>query len=365
MKTIEKPKVISTTFALGGAIALAATLGACDGSTPDPDKAATAMAMQSALKADLMNLYSAAQELQAAAPMPTGRGWDATMDAKAIADMKTAWIKARTAYEHVEGATAPIFGDIDVAIDQRYDGFMEELGDAGDADLFDDKGVTGMHAIERILYVDTTPAGVVDIEKTLKGYVAAAWPKTEAEAASFKTKLAGQLVIDTKALLDGWTMAEKIDISGAFQGLIGLVNEQQEKVNLAATNAEESRYSQRTLADLRANLEGTASIYGLFRDWLKKKPSVNSGPSGADVDGEITAGLAALGTLYDGIQGDAIPAPPATWSAETPSAADLASPFGVLYTKVRDAVDMGQDGSLVNHMNEGAKLLGIPGFTEE
>lgn len=363
MKMTEK-HAISKTRAFGGAIALAATLAACDGGASDPDKDATATAMQQALQVDLTNLHNAAKELQEAAPMPTGRGWDATIDAPAIAAMKTAWIKARKAYEHVEGATAPIFGDIDVAIDERYDGFMEELGDAGDADLFDDEGVTGMHAIERILYIDTTPAGVVEIEKQFKGYVAAAWPKTEAEAASFKTKLAGQLVIDTKALLDGWTMAKKIDISGAFQGLIGLVNEQQEKVNLAATNAEESRYSQRTLADLRANLEGTASIYALFQDWLKKKPSVNSGPSGADVDGEITAGLASLGTLYDGIAGDAIPAPPATWSAETPSTADLATPFGMLYTKVRDAVDMGKEGSLVNHMNEGAKLLGIPGFTE-
>jgi iron uptake system component EfeO len=363
MKTTEKHP-ISKALALGGACALAATLAACDGGAADADKDATAKAMQQALQADLTNLWEAAKELQAAAPAPAGRGWDATTDAAAIAAMKAAWVKARKAYEHVEGATAPIFGDIDVAIDQRYDGFLEVLGAAGDADLFDDAGVTGMHAIERILYVDTTPAGVVELEKTLPGYKAASFPKTEAEALSFKMKLAAKLVSDSKELLDSWTPA-KIDISGAFQGLIGLVNEQQEKVNLAATNAEESRYSQRTLADLRANLEGTSSIYGLFRDWLKKKPSVNSGPSGADVDGEIMAGLASLGALYDGIPGDAIPAPPATWSAETPSAADLASPFGVLYTKVRDAVDMGKDGSLVNHMNEGAKLLGIPGFTEE
>lgn len=363
MKTTEKHP-ISKALALGGAVAMAATLAACDGGGADPQKDATAKAMQQALQADLTNLWEASKELQAAAPMPSARGWDATIDADAIAAMKTAWIKARKAYEHVEGATAPIFGEIDVKIDQRYDGFLEVLGAAGDADLFDEKGVTGMHAIERILYVDTTPAGVVELEKTLPGYVAAAWPKTEAEAASFKMKLAQQLVVDTKELLDSWTPA-KIDISGAFQGLIGLVNEQQEKVNLAATNAEESRYSRRTLADLRANLEGTASIYGLFRDWLKTKPSVNGGPSGADVDAEITAGLASLGTLYAGLQGDAIPAPPATWSAETPSDADLATPFGMLYAAVRDAVDTAKDGSLVNHMNEGAKLLGIPGFTEE
>jgi iron uptake system component EfeO len=241
---------------------------------------------------------------------------------------------------------------------------MEELGDAGDADLFDDKGVTGMHAIERILYADVTPPGVIELEKTLLGYVPAAWPKTEAEAASFKTKLAAQLVTDTKELLDSWT-PQKIDISGAFQGLIGLVNEQQEKVNLASTSKEESRYSQRTMADLRANLAGTTAIYGVFREWLKKKPAAGSMPSGADVDASITAGLTSLGTLYGTIQGDAIPAPPATWSAETPSTNDLATPFGTLYVSVRDAVDMTKADSLVSHMNEGAKLLGIPGFTGE
>jgi iron uptake system component EfeO len=341
--------------------ALGATLAACDGGS-DPDKDATAKAMGTALQSDLMALWTASKDLQAAAPMPAGRGWDKTMDAEAIASMKAAWIRARTAYEHVEGATAPIFSDIDVAIDERYDGFLE--GGDGDDDLFDDQGVTGMHAIERILYADVTPAGVVELEKTIPGYVAAAWPKTEAEAAAFKTKLAARLVTDTKTLLDGWNPG-KIDISGAFQGLIGLVNEQQEKVNLAATNAEESRYSQRTMADLRANLEGTAAIYAVFREWLKKKPASGGGPSGAEVDTAITDGLASLRTLYSDVSGDAIPAPPASWSAETPSAADLATPFGTLYSKVRDAVDAEKAESLVNHMNEGAKLLGIPGFTAE
>jgi iron uptake system component EfeO len=350
-------------FTVFGLIALGTALVACDGAS-DPDKDATAKAMQAALQADLTNLWNAAKELQAAAPMPTGRGWDKAMDAMAIADMKAAWIKARTAYEHVEGATAPIFGDIDVAIDERYDGFLEELGADGDQDLFDDEGVTGMHAIERILYADVTPPGVAALEASLPGNVPASWPKTEAEAASFKTKLAARLVTDTRELLDSWT-PQMIDISGAFQGLIGLVNEQQEKVNLASTSKEESRYSQRTMADLRANLEGTASIYAVFREWLKKKPAAGSMPSGADVDASITAGLTSLGTLYGTIQGDAIPAPPATWSAETPSTNDLATPFGTLYVSVRDAVDMTKADSLVSHMNEGAKLLGIPGFTGE
>jgi iron uptake system component EfeO len=351
-----------TTIISAGALALAFALGGCDGG--DAQKDTVARAMQQSLQVRLTTLYQSAQLLQAAAPTPAGRGWDKDLDAQALTDMKAAWMQARDAYEHVEGATAPIYPDIDVAIDERYDGFLADLKGNGDQDLFDDQEVTGMHAIERILYADVTPAGVVEFEKTLPGYKAAAWPKTAEEAAAFKDKLCARLVTDTKLLLDGWTPA-KVDISGAFQGLIGLVNEQQEKVNKAATNEEESRYSQRTMADLRANLDGTKAIYALFRDWLKTKAAAGTTPSGTDVDAAITTGLADLDTVYGGVQGDAIPPPPTTWSAEMPSATDLQTPFGQLYSKIRDEVSPAKSGSLVNNMNDGANLLGIPGFTEE
>jgi iron uptake system component EfeO len=335
-------------------------LAAC-GSTGETQEQSVARAMQQSLQARLTTLWTSAQALQTAAPVPTGRGWDATMDAQALTAMKTAWVAARSAYEHVEGATAPVYPDLDVSLDERYDGFLAALGPQGDADLFDDQGVTGMHAIERILYVDVTPAPVVAFEKTLPGYMPAAWPATEAQAAEFKTKLCARLVTDAKTLLDGWTPAH-IDVSGAFQGLIGLVNEQQEKVNKAATGEEESRYSQHTMADLRDNLDGTTTIYDLFGSWLVSKPAVGAIPSGADVDASITTGFAGLAAVYGTVQGDAIPQPPATWSAETPSAADLATPFGQLYTKVHDAVDPTKPDSIVSHMNDGAQLLGIPGF---
>jgi iron uptake system component EfeO len=345
-----------------GALALALALAGCGGGEAQQDT--VARAMQQSLQSRIATLHTAAQELCDGAPTPAGRGWDKDMDAAAIDGMKTSWKVARDAYEHVEGATAPIYPDIDVAIDERYDGFLAELGADGDQNLFDGQGVTGMHAIERILYADVTPPSVVAFEKSLPGYKAAAWPQTAAEAASFKDELCARLVTDAQALLDGWTPAH-IDVSGAFQGLIGLVNEQQEKVNKAATSEEESRYSQRTMADLRANLDGTSAIYGLFRGWLRTKTAAGTTPSGTDVDAAITAGLGGLDVVYGGVEGDAIPAPPVTWSAEMPSAADLATPFGRLYTQIHDAVDPMKAGSLVNHMNDGANLLGIPGFTAQ
>jgi iron uptake system component EfeO len=342
------------------AVAALGGLGACGGASSSEEER-VARAMQQSLQARLATLWQSAQALQAAAPSPVGRGWDKDMDALALGDMKTAWVTARGAYEHVEGATAPVYPDLDLSLDERYDGFLAELGPQGDSDLFDDQGVTGMHAIERILYADVTPPSVFAFERTLPGYVAAAWPANEAEASEFKNKLCARLVGDAKKLLDGWTPA-KIDVSGAFGGLIGLVNEQQEKVNKAATGEEESRYSQHTMLDLRDNLDGTTVIYDLFRPWLDSMPASGSIPAGSMVDASITSGLSGLGAIYDTVQGDAIPQPPATWSAEMPSPADLATPFGQLYEEVHVAVDPSNPDSIVSHMNEGAQLLGIPGF---
>jgi iron uptake system component EfeO len=353
---------LTRALALTAGVALSLSGAGCSSATTTSDEVTVARAMQQSLAVDLTALHAAAVDLQAAAPTPAGRGWNATTDADAIAAMKTAWIKARVAYEHIEGAVAPIFPDADVAIDERYDGFLDALNAEGrtDTDLFDGMGVTGMHAIERILYVDVTPARVVTSEMALQGYVPAAFPDSEAQAAEFKSGLATRLVTDTQALLDDWSQAVNLDAGGAFRGLVDLMNEQQEKVNNASIGIEESRYSQRTMADLRANLEGTTAIYGLFRDWLKAKPARGALPSGAAVDASIMAGFGALDATYQGTVGDAIPVPPATWTPDNPSAADLQTPFGMLYQAIHREVDPAQSSSVVENMDQGAMLLGIP-----
>jgi iron uptake system component EfeO len=157
----------------GALVAAALGMGGCGGSDA-PDQQSVARAMQQSLTQRLTDLRDAAKALQAAAPTPVGRGWDKDMDAQAIADMKTAWMKARQAYEHVEGATAPIYSDLDASMDERYDGFLATPEGAADKDLFDGEGITGMHAIERILYADVTPASVVTFEMTLPGHAAGA-----------------------------------------------------------------------------------------------------------------------------------------------------------------------------------------------
>src|SRR5881628_2638432 len=63
-------------------------------------------------------------------------------DAEAITAMREAWKRARTAYEHVEGAVVSLFPGVDVALDARYEEMLAKLGPAGDPDPFDGRGVT-------------------------------------------------------------------------------------------------------------------------------------------------------------------------------------------------------------------------------
>lgn len=340
-------------------------LAACSSDSTAPTKsdaqyrAEITTSMQSSIQTEIDAIVVAATELQAAAP---STAWSVATDAKAISDMKAAYAKARLAYEHIEGAVAPLFGDLDTSMDQRYDAFLQDEipGTDGDPDLFDDKGVTGMHAIERVLWAQEIPTFVINYEKAISKdgknlYVEARFPNTVPEALEFKTKLCQKLVDDAKSLQSQWKSV-KLDIDAAFFGLRDLMAEQAEKVDKAATGAEESRYSQRTMADLRGNLEGTVKIYELFKPYLLSKAA------GGTQDKEIQEGFAKLKATYASIPSDAIPQPPATWQAEKrtqQSAADLATPFGKLFVAVSEAVDESKEGALAHVMAEAAESLGL------
>jgi iron uptake system component EfeO len=139
------------------------------------------------IQTNLDALATNSQALCDAAPTPMGRGWNGTQDKASLDAMKAAWKKARPDYERVEGAIAVLFPETDASIDEQYDGFLEG---ATDPNLFDDEVVTGNHAIERIVFSDSTPARVVDFEKALGAkYVAARFPSTEVEARDFKQRL--------------------------------------------------------------------------------------------------------------------------------------------------------------------------------
>jgi iron uptake system component EfeO len=346
----------------------------CSSSSTGPTKTDTQYqadvvgGMHQKLLTDLAALASAAKDLQNAAPLKSGQGWDGTADVASLSAMKDAWSSARSAYERVEGAIAPLFPDVDSAIDARYDDFLVTLGPSGDTDLFDDVGVTGMHGVERILYSTLTPARVIDFEATLPGYVAAAFPATEAQSSEFKNKLCQKLASDTQGLHDAWQAANNFDLGAAFGGLISLMNEQREKVDKASTNEEESRYAQHTMQDIRDNLAGTRAIYALFQPWLRSKSRSSfpdAGDNGISVDTSIVAGFDSLDRLYSSVLGDAVPETPADFSSENPTPANLATPFGQLYVGVRDAVDANRPSSVVFEMNAAAVILGFPQFVEE
>ncbi len=308
--------------------------------------------MHALMLGELQGLNQAAIDLQAAAP---ATGWDPVQDSGAAIDaMKEAWTRTRLHWERAEGPVAPMFSDLDVAIDSRYEDMLMALGSAGDPDPFDGQGMVGMHAIERILYAPG-PQAVADREALIAGSAQAAWPTSDPQAAEFKNGLCQRLVTDTQALLDQWK-TKTIDLAAVFSGLTGLISSQSEKVGLAAVDQQESRYSQTTMTDLRSNLDGTRQVYDLFETWLGTKVY------GTTLDMNARAAFDRLEGQYNSIAGNAIPDPPPDWT-NPPSAADTVTPFGALYIAVTNETDPTRSGSAVDTMNRVALALGLPEFT--
>jgi iron uptake system component EfeO len=327
--------------------ALSGVFAACKNDLSDP-KSDAILETKSYVEGQLAKLVTASKALQAAAPAPDDDGWNSQDDKASVEKMRDAWHDARDAYEHIEGSIAVLFSGLDVSTDQRYDAFIE--GEP-DGDLFDGEGVTGMHAIERILWAGEHPERVVDFEKALPGYKAAAFPKTEQEADEFKTELAQRLVDDVEKMHDEFAPIG-LEPSTAFHGMIGSMNEQLEKVTLAATAEDESRYSQRTLDDMRANLEGSEKVYGAFRGWVLDA-------SGDKVDAKVKAGFANIRKAYAANDGPAIPTPPRDFNPDNPTDEQLATPYGKLYQLLTSETDIKRKDSLIALMSGAADDMGI------
>jgi iron uptake system component EfeO len=311
-------------------------------------------AVHDAVSTGIAAVLQAARDLQAASP---NRSWRPRLeDAPAISEMRDAWKRTRLAYEQLEGAIKAVFPALDGAMDARYEESLAGLDSDGDRNLFDGRGVTGMHAIERILFAPETRPEVITYEQTLDGYVAAAYPATNEEAVDFKTGLVQRLIDDAESLAKQWR-AGAIDLSAAYRGQVGLLIEQQDKINLAVTGEDESRYANITLADLRNNLDGTQQVYDLFREWIRSKAS------GAPSDSKIQAWFDALSAAYaaaSSASSEALPAVPDGWCPAEPTPENLATPFGMVWQAVHDSVDPDSESSMVFEMNQIAALLGLP-----
>ena len=326
------------------AVVVVASLTACVTKTDAEFRAEVTATMHTSITQDLAALTKAARELQTVAPT---RAWSPVADAAAIMRMQTAWMEMRKAWEFVEGAVAPMFAGLNETMDARYE---DMLGRNGDSYLFDADGVIGMHAIERILFAPSIRREVLEFESKLDGYQAAAYPATDDEAIAFKTQLVQRLIDDASELAASWR-PEDVDIGMAYKGLVDLMLEQQEKVNLAAKRQEESRYSNVTLFDLRNNLTGTDQVYGLFREWIRAKSAESS-------DLHIQTTFSSLSVAYQSPNGNSLPQVPVDWS-DDPSPSALQTPFGALWLQIHDSVDPSRPESVVSEMNHIGALLGF------
>ena len=346
---VERPPL--WVIALLGA---AGALAACTDRTDDDFRAEVAVQMHASITEDLRDLAKAARALQAAAPT---RKWDPVSDRTAIMKMQESWKGARIAWEHVEGAVAPLFAGYNVSMDARYEDFLTGLGGKPDPNPFDATGVVGMHAIERILFAQEIRPEIIWMESNRTGYSPARYPGTDNEAIAFKTQLVQRLIEDADGLIEEWVPSQ-VDIGSSYVGLVGLMSEQREKVALAVTGEEESRYANITLFDLRNNLDGTKKVYELFRNWILAKSAETS-------DRRILERFTSLMAAYYTTNSDSLPEVPSGWSSDNPTPDNLNTPFGALWMQVRESVDPSTDGSVVFEMNRVAKVLGLPAFVEE
>jgi iron uptake system component EfeO len=250
-------------------VAVLASFAACTDKTDADYRADVDAAISESISDEIVKLIHAARELQAAAP---NRTWSSPRHDEQIEAMRSAWKRTRVAYEHIEGAIEPTLQSVELRLDARYEQNLTAPYATGDDFLFDGRGVIGMHAIERILFSPMIRREVTEFERLLPGYRPASFPLTDDDAIAFKTGLVQQLIDDIDDLAKQWRAAD-IDGAATYRGLVALMIEQKVKVNLAATGADESRYSNVTLSDLRNNLEGTEKLYDLFREWIRSKAS--------------------------------------------------------------------------------------------
>ncbi len=321
-------------------------LAACgDDPSKTDDREQATLDVKSYINGQLDALYAAAVSLQGHAPQ---NAWSRESSPGQLDLMRADWKDARNAYERIEGAIAVLFEDLDYSTDARYEMFLEDNGP--DDDLFDGANVMGMHGIERILWADQQADEVVAFESGLSGYVAPAYPSQDSESATFKGELIGRLVDDFAVMRDSFRPLA-LDSGDAYRGVIGSMAEQVEKVNLAATGEDESRYARHTLADMRANLAGGREIYAAFRDWLKDQPN------GQEADTKIIERFDAIQARYAALPGDSLPPIPAGWNPDAP---DTSTEYGSLFVFLVGESDETNPDSLVARMMAGAEILGIP-----
>lgn len=298
---------------------------------------------------NVARLVEACEGICAAAPAPDADGWSIEADGDAVDSMRRQWRSARDAYERVEGAIAILFPRLDQDVDGRYEHIVELRPDLAP---FDETGFIGMHALERILWAGSHSADVERFERGLRGYGEPRTPAGQEEAARFRDGLCARLVRDATTM-QRQLAPLALDHQTAWRGIQGSVEEQAEKVAFHATGEDESRYSQRTLADMRANLAGGRAVLAAYA------PMMAANPRASALRDTIEERFAALARAY-GSDGDALPPVPDGFDPDGPSADHLATPYGHLFTLLSTASDPREEGSLAHLLRRAGDAMDIP-----
>lgn len=312
-------------------------------------EAQTLSAAKALIQSHFDDFALATRALRDAAPGPDQDGWNAKDDAAALTAMRAAWLKARAAYTAVEVPASTLFPDLHHSVDTDYDDLIAE---GADTSSFDDHGVIGLQAVERILWSNAISANVAEHESRLQNNFVARFPENANEAKQLGVNLLGKLMADAEALRDGWRSSD-IDVGTAYSTTTLSLQEQLGQLEEAGKGEGKARYSSFSLANLRGGLAATQAMYAVFRPWILAKSG------GAHTDEEVGNAFSRLKAAYDKAPGNDLPRPPSNWLQADPSDAMLATAFGLLFAAARDEADFAVDGTLCFEMVEGAGLLGV------
>ncbi|MFO0760153.1 MAG: imelysin family protein [Byssovorax sp.] len=296
-------------------------------------------------------LHDHLEALCKAAPAPAADGWVSPRDTPAIQAMRASWHEARRAHQALEGVLLLHFPDLAASLDGSYE---DALAAGPDPELVDDRGFTGLHAIERILWADRMPAGVAKEEAALPGALPAAFPSTEEQAIDFRDELCAGAVHDAEELeaaIEGLPLGSP-EIQAIARELVEI---QADRVIEAGEGHPSSPYAGRSLLDLTDGLAAARAMHEVFLPWLATKAE------GPHVAAEAADAFDRLAMRYMAAGVDALPAPPSGWSDTAYNDEQLQSPFGLIFMAVMNETNLGIDGSVAHSVEEAGALLGVDG----
>lgn len=310
-----------------------------DAATTDTTEAEAVAQLRVTTKIQLDRVTTNAAMLLTLAPT---EAWS-TSDASRLEAMRASYIVLRDAYVQSEGLFAVLAPNLGPSIDRLYE---QAIGDVRDEAPFDAQGFAGLHAIERILWAEMQRMSVEAAEEAILGYSRPEFPKSKDDADAFRQKMltdAQTQLAQAIAAIIGAT----IDFTTGMKVVRVTAERQLAKVTVEAPGKDVSRYSDRTLADLRSNFAGARAIYGSLLAHLRTLPG------GRALDDAIAARFTAIDARYAALPGDALPEMPATWTATN---ADDGSEFGKLYVFVRNECDANNRAGLIALLNEAEQL---------